>query len=91
MRYKRLQLGQGDLRLLVAGADNAKHRLSRPHGGMVEQTLIDVADLLNVERAKRDAPSLGGTAVAQLHPQHLQRLQQVQHHPVGNEQRASLF
>ena len=57
---------------------------------MVKQTLVDMADLFNIEGTERDPTSLGGATVAQLHPQHLERLQQVQHDTVGDQQRSSL-
>ena len=39
------------------------------HGGVVEQTLVDVADLLDVERAERKAPRFCGPAARDFDPQ----------------------
>ena len=47
---KPLQFGQWDFRVFALGSHQAQHRLGRPLGGVVQEALVDVADLLDVER-----------------------------------------
>ena len=57
---------------------------------MVEQALVDVADLLDVQRPEADPPGLGGAAARHPHLQELQRFEQVQHRAVVHRQRLGL-
>ena len=45
---------------------------------MIEQTLIDVADLFNVQCPERQAAGFSGTTTGQFHLQQLQSVEQVQ-------------
>ena len=58
LRQFRFQRREGNFWFLVAGAFEAKHRLSGAHGGVIEQTLVNVADLLYAERTEGNAPAL---------------------------------
>ena len=68
-----LQFGDGDLGLFVLGAGQAEHRLGRPLGGVIQQALVDMADLLDVERTEAAEPAglAAGTS-----PEQLQRFEQ---------------
>ena len=78
-----LQFREGDLGLVSLGGGQAEHRLGRPLGGVVEQALVDVADLLDVERPEAQAAGLA------VHFEVLERPEQVQHRPVVDRQRRS--
>ena len=54
---------------------------------MVEQALVDVADLLDVQGAEGEAARLGWAAARHFHLQDLQRFEQVQHGAVVDRQR----
>ena len=52
------ELGERDLGLLLRGADQPERRCVGADGGVVEQALVDVADLLDAERAEAEWPPL---------------------------------
>ncbi len=72
------QLRQGDLWLLVLGPGKAQMRLAGTLGGVVQQTFVDVADLLDVQRTETQSPCLRRPAARHFHLQHLQRFEQMQ-------------
>ena len=78
-----LQFREGDFGLVPLGGGQAEHRLGRPLGGVVEQALVDVADLLDVECPEAQPAGLA------VHFEVLERPEQVQHRPVVDRQRGS--
>ena len=61
--------------------------LRGPLGGVVEQTLVDVANLFNVQRPEAESPGLRRTATGHLDLKKLEGFQQVQDCPVVDRQR----
>ncbi|WP_205704007.1 hypothetical protein [Candidatus Chloroploca sp. Khr17] len=53
---------------------------------MIKQTLVDVADLLDVEGTEGEPPRLGGAAARNFHPQDLECLEQVEDGAVVDRQ-----
>jgi len=80
-----LQRRQADLRLLAARALQPQRRLRGPDGLVVEQALVDVADLLDVEGAEAEPPRLRPAGGLDLQP--LQGVEQMQHDAVVDGQR----
>ena len=74
---------QFDLDIAAAGRAQAQHRRGCAFGGVVEQALVHVADLLDVECAKREAPQFRAAA-RHAHLEELQRLQQMQHRAIAD-------
>ena len=85
-----LQFGQRDFRLLVSCALQPEHRLRGSLGGVVEQALVDVADLLDAELTEAELASFSRTAARQPHLENLERFEQVQHRAVADRQRRGL-
>ena len=57
---------------------------------MIQQALVDVADLFDVERPETQLASFGSAAARQPDPKHLKGFQQVQHRAVAHRQRRGL-
>ena len=67
----------------AAGPSGNESRISR----VIEQTFIHVTDLFDIEGAKAETTSFGGTTTRHLDLQKLQRFQQVQHRAIVDRQR----
>ena len=87
-----LQPGQGNLYALVrifrTFDRQTKQGFACPASRVVEQALVDVADLLDIQRAKRETPRLHAARTS--HLKVLQREEQVQHRAVIDGQRLGL-
>ncbi len=66
--------------------ESTEHGSLVAHGGVVEQALVDVADLLDVERAEAERRALRCRA-GTLHLEQLERVEHVQHGAVVDRQR----
>lgn len=78
-------MAQGDLGLELAVQPDG--RGVDPDGGVVEQALVDVADLLDVQGPVRQPLGLGRAGAAALAAQHLEGVEQVQDGPVVDRYR----
>ena len=74
--------GERDLRFLALLADEADRDLLDVLAGVAEQALVDVADLLDVDVAERDAPCWLAWELG-----HLDGLEDLQHDPVADRDR----
>jgi hypothetical protein len=79
---QRFEFGERDLGFLVLGTRQPQHDFRRTFDRVVEQSFVDMADLLDVERAEGEPAHLGGTAAGQFDAQELESLQKVQHNAV---------
>ena len=63
------QLRQRDFLVPILRPPQAQYRLRSPLGGVIEQALVDMTDLLDVESAEAEATRLGRAATRQPHPE----------------------
>ena len=77
-----LQFRKRNFRFLVAGAGESQNNLTSALCCVVQETFVDMADLLNTERAERKPACLGGSSARNSHAEDLQRLKQVEHDAV---------
>ena len=82
-----LQFGQGDLGFLILGSHKAQHGFCGPLGRMVEQALVDVADLFDVQGTETQPPRFSRPTARNFDLQGLEGFQQMQDGAVVDGQR----
>jgi hypothetical protein len=74
-----LQCGERDLGFFVLAACEAEDGLGGAYCGVVEEALVDVPDLLYVQRPEGESPRLGRTTAGNLDAEDLESFEQVEH------------
>ena len=82
------EFGQSDLGFFTGFAHEAEHYMAGYYSVVVEETLVDVADLFNIDVAVRQAAGVRA-ALARSETEHQQSVENGQHVKVGDSDRCT--